>query len=233
MHKKCWCCGKPATEFPPIYYMTYGGTVREEKHQRGYCKDCFNEYQQEVKEKKQQYIRLKKELMLERAIKSLERQKLDIYDYEEAIKAVQEFIEEKPEKVESSEEIIAAIILAHNRISITLQRKIGKYTVDFFIPSLKIVLEVDGERHKSKLYYDNERDIEIRKMLGASWEIVRIKTDYLDENAPALVEAIKAVKAEKQKLRSQNNGFLPDWYSKREFAKKPKTQDYGDELLID
>ena len=233
MPKTCWSCGKEATEFPPVYFMVWNGTFRDEKQQRGYCKDCFEQYKKDMYEKKRQYARLKKELMMERAVRSLEHQKLDIYDYEEAIKAVQDFITEKPEKVDSAPEIIAAVILIQNRIDITLQQKIGKYTVDFYIPSMKTVLEIDGERHRGKLYYDNERDIELRKMLGADWEIVRIKADYLNENAPALVDAIKAVKAEKQKLRQQNNGLLPDWYSKREFAKKPRKQDYGDELLLD
>lgn len=47
-----------------------------------------------------------------------------------------------------------------------------------------------------------------------------------------LVDAIEAVYNEKKRLRKENNGFLPDWYSRREFAKKPKRQDYGDEGLI-
>ena len=72
-----------------------------------------------------------------------------------------------------------------------------------------------------------------------SWNVIvfydsmLVPAKPLNENAPALVDAIKAVKAEKQKLRQQNNGLLPDWYSKREFAKKPKKQDYGDEFLLD
>lgn len=232
MPKKCWSCGKDATEFPPVYFMTYGGAYRDEKQQRGYCEECFKKYNTELQEKKKLYARLKKELMVERAVRTLEHQNLDIYEYQEAIEAVSDFVAEQPEKVDSADEVIAAIILVHNLIDVELQKKVGKYVVDFFIPSMKIVLEVDGERHRGSVYYDNERDKEIRRTLGASWEVVRIKADYLEENAPALMEAIESIKAEKQRLRKENNGFLPDWYSKREFAKKPKKQDYGDELLL-
>ena len=170
--------------------------------------------------------------MLERAIRSLEHQNLDIYDYEEAIKAVGEYARENLEKFDSSDEMIAAIVLIENELNITIGKRVGKYKVDFYIPALKAILEVDGDRHAGKHYYDNERDMELRRILGNEWEIVRIKTEYIEQQADLLVEAIKSIIAEKKKLREQNNGFLPEWYSKREFAKKPKKQMYGDELLL-
>ncbi len=39
---------------------------------------------------------------------------------------------------------------------------------------------------------------------------------------PYCEDCFKVVLAEKQKLRTQDNGFLPDWYSKREFKKKSR-----------
>lgn len=35
--------------------------------------------------------------------------------------------------------------------------------------------------------------MEIRAELGAGWQIVRINTDYLEENAKLLLEAVEAV----------------------------------------
>ena len=54
-------------------------------------------------------------------------------------------------------------------------------------------MEIDGERHKGSKKYDTERDMEIRAELGAGWQIVRINTDYLEENAKLLLEAVEAV----------------------------------------
>lgn len=219
---KCWRCGKPNAE----------NSFWEASGIRKYCYDCYLLERKERKNRIYEYLRLKRELMLERAIKILEKQKLDIYEYKEPIEVVADFMREKPEKLQSADEVVAAVILVDNEIPAKLQYPIGEYKVDFYLPTLKIVLEIDGFLHEKNLYADNERDKDIRKILGADWEIVRIKTKYIEQNAELLVEAIKAVRDEKKKLRRKNNGFLPDWYSKREFAKAPKQQNYGDEDLL-
>ena len=74
-----------------------------------------------------------------------------------------------------------------------MQYKIGRYQVDFLLPEIGVVLEIDGDRHKYKKNYDNARDAYIKKQLGYGWDIVRIKTEYLDKNASKLVEAINGV----------------------------------------
>lgn len=241
--RKCWICGEEATVFPEIFqagkeywrYKDYGAhptEYLESKRQRGYCALCAEKEEKRRQAEKKEYVRLKKSLMFERAVRLLERQPLDIYDYEEAIKAVGEYAEESPDKFDSADEIIAAIILVDNELDTKIHPKVGKYEVDFMLPTLKIVLEVDGYLHAGRLYFDNERDKAIRNELGHEWEIVRIKTEYLEKNAELLVEAIKTIKNEKQKLRAAYGGELPEWYSKREKAKRPKKQAYGDELLL-
>ena len=220
---KCWKCSKAEGI----------KTFWEREGIRSYCASCFEEVKAERQKDIRDYLALKKKLMFERAVKILERQQLDIYEYKEAIETVQEFLTNNPDKFDSADEIAAAIILLDNEIPMKIQHKVDEYHVDFCLPTLKIVLEIDGYLHASSLAKDNERDIKVRKALGASWEVVRIKTEYIEQNAEMLVEAIKAVKAEKQKLRKQYNGFLPDWYSKREFKKSPRRQNYGDDDLID
>lgn len=230
--KKCWVCGKKATVFPSLYRLDKYHFDREEYHQRGYCKECAAKVDAQNRRDKAEYIRLRKSLMYERAVRMLERQNIDIYDYEEALKAVKDFSETNLERFDSAEEMVAAAILINSEIEITVGKQIGQYTVDFYIPKMFVILEIDGQMHGNRVYYDNERDKELRTILGAKWEVVRIKTDYIAENAKMLVDAIESVYNEKKRLRKENNGFLPDWYSRREFAKKPKRQDYGDDGLI-
>lgn len=241
--KKCWICGKEATKYFELSvfddkYSKYDvnkrdGIFRKEVHQREYCECCFEKIKRELKEDKANYIKLKKKLMFERALRILEKQKIDLYEYKDAIETVRNFSIENPNKFDSSHEMIACIILIDNEIKTSTQYKIGKYRVDFYLPELKVVLEIDGELHKNNLYRDNKRDIEIRKELGNEWEIVRIKTKYIEQNAEMLVEAIKAIKKEKQKIRKKNYGILPEWYSERNKAKNLKKEEYGDDFLLE
>jgi very-short-patch-repair endonuclease len=47
------------------------------------------------------------------------------------------------------------------------QRVIGNYIVDFYCPSLELVVEIDGSSHDDKIEYDEQRDVYL-KSLGLS-----------------------------------------------------------------
>lgn len=193
MKLECWRCGKAAD----THKLTSNGLgFVEAPHQerwRAYCKECEAIVKQEQANIKAEYVRLKKAVMLETAIEKLEGQRLNIYDYKEAIEAIEEYIQEKPDAFDSSYEMMAAIVLIKERVHIKPQFKVEKYSVDFLLPEEFIVLEIDGERHKSKKYYDSERDKAIKKALGRNWEIIRIDTDLLDKDAKSLVKAIRKI----------------------------------------
>lgn len=207
----CWICGEPATahyemyraipeileRYEPGEYMRARDIAFTECHQREYCEKCFKEVDEQHKANVNEYVRLKAILMHERAVRSLEHQKAKLLDYKEAINDVREYMLEKPEKIESSQEALAAIILIHNRIETKVQYHVGKYRVDFFLPELMTCLEIDGELHRTKKTYDSNRDAEIKQMLGEGYDVVRIPTKYIDQNAQRLVDAIKQVRIER------------------------------------
>lgn len=190
---KCWICGKEAV----VKHMTYDNrTMTYAKHPerwRAYCNECYQTNKAEQEKLKAEYVRLKKAVMFENALSKLEGQKLNIYDYREAIDAVEEYVKKKPDSFDSSYEMIAAIILIHNRIHCKPQYKVDNYSVDFLLPEEFVVLEIDGERHKNRKGYDSVRDQKIKKALGPEWEIIRIDAELLDENAPNLVTAIRKI----------------------------------------
>lgn len=193
----CWKCGGTATEKHRVR-VTHGqfSEIEIAPHQerwRCYCKKCSAEVAENFKRTKEEYVRLKKEVMFENAISTLEGQNLNIYDYREAIDAVHEYMINNPDKFDSSYEIIAAIILIFNKVPCKPQYAVGRYHVDFLLPDEYVVLEIDGERHKHKKYYDSKRDKEIKAELGEFWEIVRIDTDLLKQNAKELVKAIRKI----------------------------------------
>lgn len=190
---KCWICGKPATKTRPINDGFGWIEPPLSNYRRCYCDNCYNEFEQKELEERKLYIKLKKREMFRKAVHLLENQRTDMYEYKEAIEVVQNFIEDNVDKFDSSYEVLAAIVLVQNRIYSKMQYKVGKYQVDFLLPDLLVVLEIDGERHKHRKEYDNVRDKEIKKMLGPHWEIIRIDTDNLDKNAKKIPEAIEKV----------------------------------------
>lgn len=192
----CWRCGKKAeiSRFDIKPGLDFEKVRKAQATRfRCYCKECFKIVQREEHDERQEYIRLKKREMFRKACNTLENQNVDMYKYKDAIDAVEEKIAEAPDKFDSSYEILAAIILVYNCIYAKMQYRIGDYQVDFFLPDDKVILEIDGERHKGRKGYDSVRDEYIKLTLGPSWQIVRIPTSLLDKHANRIPEAIQKV----------------------------------------
>ena len=201
MKIKCWNCGAIATETKAFTYdwIFKAPEPREvSPYVRCYCDKCAKEVEAKEKEERELYIKLKKREMFRKAVRILEKQDTKMYDYKDAIEVVEEHVENHPDKFDSSYEVLAAIVLVHNRIYSKMQYKVGRYQVDFLLPELFVVLEIDGERHVHKKAYDTKRDIQLQQMLGDGWDIIRIKTDYLDKDAKKLPDAIRKVVEHRQ-----------------------------------
>lgn len=232
----CWKCGKEnATESRGYGVREHGSTVPF-PNQRHYCKECLAKERQDLADMKTEYVRIKKLLMFERALVMIERSNTDIYEYEEEIRAVREYITENPDKFDTPHEMVVAVMLIWNRVNAKIQYPLGRYRVDFLLPDEKIVLEIDGGIHLANLYRDNRRDVALREELGDDWEVVRIGNEYVEEKPDLVLEAAREVKRYKQEIRKQNFGILPEWYSKRERQRKPKKPKdiiIGDDRLFD
>jgi very-short-patch-repair endonuclease len=200
---KCWECDNEGTvQFDlkkPEYFL---GEIFDlvPASQRWYCEECFERISTERQKDRTEYIRLKKKLMLERAVRMMEKQDLDLYEYKEALDAIKSYSEENPDKFDSSHEMVAAAVLIYNEVAVKTQYKVAGYRVDFYIPELNAILEVDGNLHNYTKKRDSARDLKIKEELG-NVEIVRIKTKYIEQNAELLVEAIKTVIEERHKRK--------------------------------
>ncbi len=201
---ECWECGEEV--------------LVNSKSKRPYCKECEERLKIERERDTEIYSRLRAKFMLERAFKILEKQEkfIQIQDYKEAGEVIQEYIEINYSKFGSAHEMVAAMELLRNKIHIKIQPTIANRRADFMLKEEKIILEIDGYLHEHSKEDDFKFDIEVRKELGAEWEIIRIPTKYIEHNVTMLYEAVMELKAYEQKLRKQNNGLLPDYYSKRE-----------------
>jgi len=200
---KCWVCGKPNAKYTRDItseyaekFSCYTFQIRlsvKDEHQRCYCKNCFDSVMKQKIDENKEYIRLRHKRMFENALDKMERQRINFYEYEEAIKTIEEYNIENEDKFDSSYEIMVAIVLIHNHIHIKPQAKIGKYQVDFMLPDDHVILEIDGDRHKHRKEYDTKRDSEIKQELGKDWHIIRVNTEHLDKDVTKIVRAIEFV----------------------------------------
>lgn len=199
----CWRCGK---------------TIRipYEPNERVFCVSCKNEHRKEHKELIQKYSKLKIQVMYENALRIMEKSNAYMYEYKDSAEKILQYALENDYTFESSYEMITAIVLSEYNYEFEINKTIKQYRVDFYIPELKVCLEVDGNTHEYKAIYDNRRDIELRQFLGNEWEIIRIPTKYIDKNPSMIPQAIEEIKKAKIEYRRKNIGILPDYYSIRE-----------------
>ena len=191
---KCWVCGEEATKTMAIEFK-YGCPFPKKLSSgvRCYCDKCFDEVREQKRHDEAEYVRLKKKAMYDIALGKLESQNVNMYKLKPSIDKVREYLFDNLDKFDSSYEIMTAIILIDAGVKFQLQKKILQYQVDVYIPSHKIIVEIDGDRHKNRKSYDNERDEKILDAIGYDWNIVRIPTEHLDNNATKLVKAIDHV----------------------------------------
>lgn len=201
----CWECGTYITGDRPI-------------HRRVFCQECKDKYEKEHEKFMNEYLSAKTKISWDRAVRHMEYQdSVNINAYYDEAQYVKELALKDFNKFQSSYEMMAAMELLKNRIKSKMQYKILKYKVDFYIPGLKTILEIDGKLHDFKLKKDSDRDVAILTELNSKdkgWEVVRIPTEYLDKDITKLIPAIKAVKKEKQRLRKMNGGFIPATFSR-------------------
>ena len=76
-----------------------------------------------------------------------------------------------------------------NKLDFDIDRQviIGNYIVDFFIPELGLVFEIDGSSHDDKLEYDAERD---NFMQSLNLEVIRIPDIDVKKNISSVYQLV-------------------------------------------
>lgn len=181
------------------------------------CKNCKKMNSLKDKENRADNNQEAKEKKFENAVARISSKCSTIKPYIKAAESIHEKLH-KDGWFQSTEEIIAAIVLVKNNIKARHQVKLGRYCADFVLPEEKIVLEIDGTLYHTKLTVEKEklRDNLIVLGLGVDWEVIRITDILLNENPKNLVKAIMSVKARREKLRKEYNGLLPRGYTRHE-----------------
>ena len=143
----------------------------------------------------------KKDKKLEIAIKRISKV-ASITNYEKAYAVVKKYIN-RDGWFQSTEEIMTALELVRRKIKVRHQIQISKYSADFLLPDLKVVLDIDGKPFHGveRAEKEKKRDEFIVQQLGEGWKVIRIDTEYINTNVTRLVPAIKAILESRRKLK--------------------------------
>ncbi|MDL2205814.1 hypothetical protein LJC33_02745, partial [Eubacteriales bacterium OttesenSCG-928-N13] len=142
----CRFCGTP------VRSMSYLRTVNYA------CPDCRKEAVAQERAEKAMNNMTNKERKLDNAIKRIAKM-TDINQYDVAIDMVKNRLTHTG-WFQSTEEIMVALELLRRGIRAHHQVKIFEYSVDFILPDLKVVLEIDGLPYhgKNRARYQQVRD---------------------------------------------------------------------------
>ena len=83
------------------------------------------------------------------------------------------------------------------------QRIIGNYIVDFYCPSLELVIEIDGSSHDDKIEYDEQRDAYLK---GLGLSVIHILDIDIKCNLEGVIIYLKNYIS---KLPRQSNDYHP------------------------
>lgn len=173
---KCEVCGEP------MEVISYGRGMTFICNK---CKYKRTQHKKEIEKAWFEVLEEKGERQYNKALDRIQKQVGDFKEYERAAK-----IAKKAQgKYGSIPEAMVAVELIRLGYSFIPQQKIGRYHVDFYLPKIKAVIEVDGSVfHAGKS--DGERDIKIRQVLGWSTIIIHIPAEWISKNIQMLGKAI-------------------------------------------
>lgn len=180
----------------PVFSWSY---IRDSKYTCPKCRELLIERKFDIKSRD---CLSKQERCLNRAVERIAKQ-TDIKKYDTAIIWVKKHLGHSS-WFQSTEEVMVAMELIRKGVNAHHQVKIYNYSVDFLLPDMKVVLEIDGKLYhgKDKEKYSEERDRLICEKLGDDWEIIHIDADNINKNVTRLMAAINAVLKRRKRIKS-------------------------------
>lgn len=158
----------------------------------GYCKLAIDEKKKQAELDQLPAGKSRKELLFDKAVAEIAKQVIDMSEYQKPIQAALTRVE----RYGSIPEMMVAIELLRLRYKIIPQQKIGNYHADFVIPSIKLVLEVDGEKYHDGP--DQLRDACMKAMLGDGWCVLHISAELIRRHIRTLGAVIRNIKLHHQ-----------------------------------
>jgi len=85
--------------------------------------------------------------------------------------------------------------IRRKQLGVTFKRQqpVGKYIADFVAPAAKLIVEVDGGYHASRMVADARRD---RYLTRAGYHVVHVPAEVVMRQLPSVLEEIRQALAE-------------------------------------
>lgn len=149
------------------------GTVLDETRKGKYiCEDCENKMKLLKQISKVDAAKEK----IEKAVKRYLRRK---ESYENERDSIITKVLNNNFSFNSADEVCFALQLEKEKINYLPNYKIGSYRVDFLLPNMKRIIEIDGELYHTDENKDFLRERAIMSSVGEEYEIVRIPASYV------------------------------------------------------
>lgn len=162
------------------------GTILEE-NEKYVCSECY--YKISLIEKVKKVDSCQKRV--EKACKKVLKKDLS---YAEERDRVIERIMYNNENFNSLAEICFALQLEKENIEYYPNYRIGSHSVDFLLPKIKRIIEIDGELYHTNKHKDFFRERDIMRYVGEEYEIVRIPAgavpDYIIKNVKESIDFV-------------------------------------------
>jgi len=127
-------------------------------------------------------VRTPREVRFDNAVEMIKKQVNDFEKYERPV----EIARTRAEKYDSVTEAMVAIELIKLKFKIIPQQKVGRYHVDFALPTQKLIVEVDGTPYHADKEKDLMREAAIQHRLGYDWKFVRVPDEVVRSNIKLL-----------------------------------------------
>lgn len=167
----CELCGKEVRN---------GQYSRTRRYLCDYCKKMVTK-KEKIAAELLNGVETTREQRFDKAIVNIRNQVKDISEYDNAIRIAKT----RAERYGSVPEAMVAIELLKQGYKIIPQQSVGKYRVDFAIPSLKLVIEVDGALYH-KPTSKSKREGAIQIMLGFDWKIAHVPAELIAKDIKKL-----------------------------------------------
>ena len=189
---KRWFSGHAGATVFIVPCSKCGGPTESLKYGRGMrfvcdrCKrrDAYRKH--EVEKAWFDVIEEKGEHRYNQAWDAIQAQVKDFSEYEKAARIARQ----AQDRYGSIPEAMVAVELAKIGLSFVPQQKVGKYRVDFYIPKLKLVIEIDGEVFHANGRLSN-REAEIQLTMGFSTRIMHIPAEKIRKDIVKLKPLIQ------------------------------------------
>lgn len=137
---------------------------------------------------------------------------IDDIDVSENVKIIKKRIINGIDKFSSVPEVLVAIQMQRIDLEYQTQKEIAGKKVDFYLPTIKIILEIDGDIYHLDQNKTFIRDRQIMSEIGEDWEIVHISSKDVPRYTWNLKEALPFIVLERnEKFRFRDSRMDSDF----------------------